>query len=87
MLEQEPIQKEQEQKPKPIRLLIEHDDGKIRYLEGNDLEKWLEDVNYVLGFMQATRRQLLPQNFMQVKWKEIHRKDIDKIFKTSNLPS
>ncbi|OGE20018.1 hypothetical protein A3A14_00215 [Candidatus Daviesbacteria bacterium RIFCSPLOWO2_01_FULL_43_38] len=71
---------ESEPESKPTRLLIEHDNGKIIYLEGKDLDKYLGDIDNVLMRVQLTRQYTLPDKFMQVEWKKIDPSEVGKLF-------
>lgn len=56
--------------PKIKRIIFEEYSGKIRYVEGVEAEKYLQQINQVLGVMQLTRPYMLPKNFLKVNWQE-----------------
>lgn len=85
MLEQEPKQVEQEEKPKKIRILLESDDGKIRFLEGTDAERWWQSVidATILVNLTVAGQNPLPWKF---DWKEIDRTEVLRLFETPKIP-
>ncbi len=53
---------------KTLKLTFEYEHGML-YLDGADLEKYLSQINSVIGFMHVTRPSQLPQDFLDVEWK------------------
>lgn len=66
----------------PIRIIMEMSDGSIKFLAGDQLKKWVEDVNTALTFMQLTRRSMLTPDFMQVSWTVVNRSEASVLFET-----
>lgn len=64
-----------------IKVILVLDNDNIRYLNGKDAQKYIADLDGVLGFMQATRSYMLPENFLKVRWKEIKKSKASKLLK------
>lgn len=75
-------------KPQPsvIRLIIEQDNGKVQYLEGEAAQKYVKQIDDALVFKQATRRYLLPEDFLQSSWQEINVREASKLFQKESKP-
>lgn len=63
-----------------VKVILEFADGKIRYLEGADAQKYIDHINGALGFMQVTRSYMLPVDFLELSWKEIDKSKVGSIF-------
>ena len=77
---------EQEPQPTVSRFILELNNGKVRYLEGEDAQRHMEQINYVLKFMQEARRNMFPKDFLDKDWKEVDVADAGKIFQQSQEP-
>lgn len=64
------------QKPKITKVIHILDNGRVHYLEGEDVQKYFDHINSALSFMQVTRSYMLPKDFLKVDWKEIDKSKI-----------
>lgn len=71
---------EHEPQPRPIRILVEYDNEKVRYLEGENAENFIDTVNDVLGVIQLSRDYMLPEDFDNIEWKEVGRSEAARLF-------
>lgn len=58
------------------RILVELDNGTVRYLEGDDARKHDEAMRAILNRAQVTRGAELPD----VNWKEINVREVGSLF-------
>ena len=68
------------------RLIIEEDNGRVRYLEGKTAQKYVKQIDDALGFMQITRGYMLPEDFLQSPWREIDVRKASKLFQQGPEP-
>jgi len=59
----------EQNKDKVTKVIFEYQDSSKRYLDGEDLDKWLEMINGAI-VMQAIHEG---SNWVDIKWKEIEK--------------
>lgn len=83
-MQERELAKKQAAEPKITRVILELDNGTLRYIEGRVAQTYLDHLNSVLGFMQVTRSDMLLDDFLKVEWKEIDISEATKLFQQPN---
>ncbi len=70
-----------------VRLIYQYEDGEIGYLEGDNVIKFFKDVDFVLGFIGATRAYMLPENFLNLTWRVLNKEEATGLLQQNPPPS